>query len=185
MVPKEIHNLIKDGIIAGIQKNGEYIFYRSQDTLGCYVPVLTGELKASGSIIYKRDSVSIEYSAPHAAKVEAGLPEATPLTDADTQRVYVPTHRRKNGVVVKGHYKRYDGGKNPNAKVITFRPKHSKFERGPEITRVITENAPREGQWFLRRAVLKDISMLPAHIFTSLAKSGKLVYRKSYYRLTP
>jgi hypothetical protein len=140
-----------------------------------YVPVLTGTLKASGSVIYKRESITIEYSAPYAATVEAGISEPTPLTDVDTQRVYVPTHRRKGGVVVKGHYKRYDGGKNPNAKVITFRPKHSKFEYGPEITRVITENATREGQWFLKRAVMDEIQLLPDAMEKELNNIGTIV----------
>jgi hypothetical protein len=135
-----------------------------------YVPVQTGKLKESGSIIYKRESINIEYSAPYAAVVEAGISSATPLDSVNTQRVYVPTHRRKNGVVIQGHYKHYDKGKNPNAKVITFRPKHSKFEYGPEITRVITENAPREGQWFLKRAVLKEIMRLPGALSKELEK---------------
>lgn len=186
MVPKDIQELVKNSIIKGIQATGNEIFYRSQDTVGCYVPVLTGELKSSGTVIYVRDGVKIEYTAAHAAIVERGLPEATPLTDPNTQRVYVPTHRRKNGVVVKGHYKHYGEGKNPNAKVITFRPKHSKFERGPEITRVITENAPREGQFFLKRAVLKEISNLPLFIWYAFVKTGRVKYgKKSYYRYTP
>ena len=161
MLPKQIQQAVKDTIIQSIQNNGGRIFNRTQDTLGCYVPVVTGELKQSGSLIKVRDGVKIQYTADHAAIVETGLPEATPLTDLNTQRVYVPTHRRKNGVVVKGHYKHYGEGKNPNAKIITFRPKHSKFEKGPEITRVITENAPRAGQFFLKRAVLKEITNLP------------------------
>ena len=60
-----------------------------------------------------------------------------------------------NGAVVKGHYRNVQNGK-----AITFSPKISKFERGPEITRIITENAAREGQEFLKRAVLKEIVCL-------------------------
>ena len=124
MIPSDIQRAIKLALITGIQVNGKKIFYRSQDTVGCYVPVLTGELKASGSIIYKATGVSMHYSAPHAA-------------------------------IVKGHYRNVQDGK-----AITFSPKISKFERGPEITRIITENAAREGQEFLKRAVLKEIVCL-------------------------
>jgi hypothetical protein len=154
MIPSDIQRAIKLALITGIQVNGKKIFYRSQDTVGCYVPVLTGELKSSGSIIYKAAGVSINYSAPHAAIVETGLETAIPLTGG-SERVYVPTHRRKNGAVVKGHYRNVQNGK-----AITFSPKISKFERGPEITRIITENAAREGQEFLKRAVLKEIVCL-------------------------
>jgi hypothetical protein len=154
MIPEAIQTAIKRALIQGIRANGNKIYYTSQDTVGCYVPVLTGELKASGSLIYKADSVAIHYSAPHAAIVETGLESAIPLTGG-SERVYVPTHRRKNGAVVKGHYRNVQDGK-----AITFSPKISKFERGPEITRIITEHAAREGQEFLKRAVLKEIVCL-------------------------
>ena len=159
MISSDLKNAIKKALIQGIQDNGSRIFYRSQDTVGCYVPVLTGELKSSGSIIKTSDSVSIHYSAPHAAVVEAGLDTAVPLNMGGSERVYIPTHRRKNGVVVNGHYRTVKDGK-----MVTFRPKISKFERGAEITRKITNHAPREGQEFLKRAVLKEIVCLPDDI---------------------
>ena len=157
MIPSDVQKAIKTALIQGIQQNGNRIFYRSQDTVGCYVPVVTGELKSSGSLIYKAESVSINYSAPHAAIVEAGLETAVPFNGGTgEQKVYIPTHRRKNGAVVRGHYRTVQEGK-----AVTFSPRISKFERGPEITRILTEHAPREGQEFLKRAVLKEIVCLP------------------------
>ena len=44
MISSDLKNAIKKALIQGIQDNGSRIFYRSQDTVGCYVPVLTGEL---------------------------------------------------------------------------------------------------------------------------------------------
>ena len=120
MISSDLKNAIKKALIQGIQDNGSRIFYRSQDTVGCYVPVLTGELKSSGSLIYKAESVSINYSAPHAAIVEAGLETAVPLEGTGgEQKVYIPTHRRKNGVVVNGHYRTVKDGKATN-KILPF-----------------------------------------------------------------
>lgn len=155
MIPSDVQMAIKRALIQGIHANANKIYYTSQDTVGCYVPVDTGELKASGSLIYKAEGVSIKYSAPHAAIVETGLETAVPLDGRGEQKVYIPTHRRKNGAVVQGHYRNVQDGK-----AISFRPKISKFERGPEITRIITEHAAREGQEFLKRAVLKEIVCL-------------------------
>ena len=156
MIPADVQQAIKTALIQGIHANANKIYYTSQDTVGCYVPVLTGELKASGSLIYKAEGVSIKYSAPHAAIVETGLDTAVPFNGGTgEQKVYIPTHRRKNGAVVRGHYRTVQEGK-----AVTFSPRISKFERGPEITRILTEHAPREGQEFLKRAVLKEIVCL-------------------------
>jgi len=155
MIPSTLQAAIKRALIQGIHANGNKIYYRSQDTVGCYVPVDTGKLKASGSLIYKAESLLIRYSAPHAAIVETGLETAVPLDGTGERQIYIPTHRRKNGATVKGHYRTVQDGK-----IISFRPKISKFERGPEITRIITEHSAREGQEFLKRAVLKEIVCL-------------------------
>ena len=36
MVNQAVHEAVRDALIKGIQANGYDIFYRSQDTLGCY-----------------------------------------------------------------------------------------------------------------------------------------------------
>jgi hypothetical protein len=36
MINRSIHKAVEKAIIAGIHKNGHDIFYRSQNTLGCY-----------------------------------------------------------------------------------------------------------------------------------------------------
>lgn len=139
---------IEKSVIKGIQDNSKKIFNRSQDTTGCYVPVDTGELKASGSVKDTGTGAIISYTADHAAQIEKGNP-AIPIEE--TTRVYVPTYRKKNGTVVKGHYKEVKG------KVVTFRPKISKFERGEPITRIMRQVPAREGQYFVSRAIKREL----------------------------
>ena len=42
-------------------------------------------------------------------------------------------------------------------KIIAFRPKYSKFERGPKIFRILSEEPEREGQFFLTRSIKDNL----------------------------
>ena len=155
------NNILEKSIIRGIQDNTKKIYNRSQDTTGCYVPVDTGNLKSSGSVDNTTTGAKIAYTADYAAQVEKGNP-ATPITEIT--RVYVPTYRRKNGTVVKGHYKEVQG------KIIIFRPKISKFERGEQITRILKEEPAREGQRFVTRAIKRELPSILDDIANRLQK---------------
>ncbi len=165
-VSKELQNTIKNIIIKSIQKNGDRIFYRSQDTAGCFVPILTGDLKRSGYVRQQSNGVIMGYQEGYAADVEVGR-DARPIEE--TQTIYVPSHRKKNGTVVKGFYKEIKG------KIIAFEPKISKFERGKLIYRHIKEEPAIKGQYFLTRAVEREIPHLVddmAFYFRALGKTS-------------
>lgn len=168
-VNRKLYDEIKKVIVKGIQRNGDRIFSISQDTAGCYVPVDTGFLKASGNTEPLQNGVEIIYRADYSAKVEFGSDERE---IEGTQRVYVKSHTikkgKRKGARVKGHYKEYK-----DKKLITWKPKlgeirlfkgGSKFEREDEISRVISKESKREGQFFLSRAALKGIQELPNDI---------------------
>lgn len=168
MVSRQLHNTIKSLIIKGIQKNSQRIFDRSQDTAGCHVPVLTGKLKLSGFVRPHLQGAVIGYAAPYSSDVEFGR-EARPIEEVQT--IYVPSHRKKNGTVVKGFYKQIKG------RIIAFQPKISKFERGDLIYRHITEEPALKGQFFLSRAIVKEIPSLLDDMefyFKSIGKTSSI-----------
>ncbi|MBI2020153.1 hypothetical protein HYS94_01915 [Candidatus Daviesbacteria bacterium] len=92
----------------------------------------------------------------HNSDVEFGKP-VRPITE--TQEVFVRRFKRKDGVIVKAHTKKYI-----NKRLIGFRPKLSKFERGEKIFRVISEEKEQTGQHYLGRAFQKEIKELPKDI---------------------
>lgn len=59
-------------LIRGAQRNARRIFHISQQTEQCYVPVLTGYLKSSGSVTDDAEGATIRYDAPYASIVEYG-----------------------------------------------------------------------------------------------------------------
>lgn len=159
MPANDLHALIEQAIVDGIRRNGDRIFNTSQATELCYVPVDTGFLKMSGRVENEENGVIIRYRADYSATIEFGQETALPITG--TQRVYIRTHRRKNGTVVQGHWNEYT-----NKKLIGFRPKivGSKFERGEKIWRVISEEKPRAGQYFLTRAINEELPKISGDI---------------------
>mgnify|MGYP001570207808 CR=1 FL=1 len=161
----ELKNLILQAIVDGIRRNGERIFNLSQATEKCYVPRVTGFLAMSGGVEPITNGVELRYRASYSEIVHDGRETAIPITG--TQRIYRPTYRRKNGSVVQGHWVEYT-----NKKLIGFRPKiaGSKFERGEKIWRVISEEKPRKGQFFLSRAVVENIPYLPNDIEFNLKR---------------
>ena len=148
-----LRKAILQAIISGIRRNGERIFDIANDTETCHVPVDTGNLKHSGYIDTKYPGgMEIGFTAPYASAVELGSP-AKPITG--TQSIYTHGYRRKDGVMVAPHYKHFVG-----KRLIAFRPKMSKFERGPLIFRVLNEEPAREGQHFLGRALKEGLHYL-------------------------
>lgn len=166
MTSKNIMQLVRKVIIKGIQRNGDRILDRSQQTDACFVPVDKGFLKNSG---YKKDlpnGVEIGYTAPYAARVHYGGP-FIPYTG--TQTVNVRQHRRRSFVdrdgkqhpatVVQPHIRQYI-----NARLVGFKPKLGKFERGKLMFRVLRGEPEREGTFFLTRALAEEIHHLPEDI---------------------
>lgn len=117
-------------------------------------------LKRSGYVENLRNGVSLAYIASYSADVEYGK-EAKPVEGTFTY--HIPEHRRRNSngsiSIVKAHDVTY-----VNRKVIRFRPKYSKFERGAPITRVISVEAATKGQRFLGRALDQEIQKMPEDI---------------------
>lgn len=141
---RELEEGIRTAVLGAIQRTGYDIFYQSQETQDCYVPVLTGKLKISGYVNNTQRGVAFGYNVPYASRVEAGGP-AIPI-EGD-QLVWVPPSTRK-GKRVKGYWQNLKGKKK-----ITFSPKIDKFTRGEPITRTMSEIPAQEGQFYLGRAV--------------------------------
>ena len=161
-VKTDIRKAVKNAIIKGIQRNGERIFSTSQSTESCYVPVDTGFLKHSGNTENTKNGIILKYSAPYSAKVEFGN---LTIPYVGTQTVHIKAHKRKSYVrkdgvrvpasEVKAHDVKYE-----NKRLIGFKPKYSKFERGPLIFRVLKGEPAREGQHYLGRALVKEMKFL-------------------------
>lgn len=143
---QQIHN----AIISGIVRNAERSFDTSQATEKCFVPVDTGFLKRSGYVRSLHNGAEIAYFAPYARTVHEGIDHIIPITGDQT--VHIRAYRRKDGARVKAHDVTYK-----NKRLIGFRPKYSKFERGPKIFRVISEIKPRPGSKFLERALKEQL----------------------------
>ena len=165
----EIKKLVYKALIEGVRRNGERIFNTSQNTEGCFVPVNTGTLKKSGYTKNLPNGIEIGYTAPYAARVEAGGP-AIPYSGTQvvhvqgyTRRGYTRRYRKDEPRMiyvssgsVKAHDRVY-----VEKRLVGFRPKFSKFERGPLIFRLMKEQPAQEGQRFLGRAVEREILYLP------------------------
>lgn len=154
---------IREALIKGIRRTGERIFSTSQETSKCYVPRDTGTLAKSGYIKPLENGIEIGYAATYSAKVEQGNPR-TPYSGDQT--VHIKKYKRKayvtkNGThvpatLVPAHDVTYH-----NKRLIGFRPKITKFERGPMIFRVLEAEPEREGQHYLARACKTELPSLP------------------------
>ena len=164
MAKTKLKKQIEEAVIRGIRRNAERIFNLSQDTASCYVPVDTGMLKRSGYINETPKGSEIGYRASYASSIEFGAPEQ-PITG--TQTVKVKSFKRKDGSIVQAHTKKY-----VNKRLIRIRPKHSKFEWGKPIFRVIDKIAEKKPQLFLTRSVRDGIPYLPDDIRFELKRSG-------------
>ncbi len=83
---------IKEAIRRAVEETGNTAFNESQ----AVVPVVTGELKRSGSVISLSNGIMIQYTKEYASIVERGWKGG---------RVWTESYIRKDGVRVKGHYK--------------------------------------------------------------------------------
>jgi len=173
---KDVRKVVHAALVDGMRRFGERIFSRSQETDKCYVPVDTGFLKRSGYTKQIPNGIEIGYIAPYSADVEVGH------TDRPVQGTFsylVPAHTRRshtrvnpNGTVVivaestiPEHMVTL-----VNKRIITFRPKIDKFNRGPQITRVISVERGRKGQFFLARAAMDSLNGLPKDLIFALKK---------------
>ena len=180
---------IHRALVAGMRRFGERVFSLSQETDRCYVPVDKGFLKHSGYVKDIPGGSTIGYVTPYAARVEWGGP-AIPVTG--TQIVKIPLHIRK-AHARKGYFA--TRGTNSywveptwieksvvgphevtyvNKKVIRFKPKISKFERGPEIVRIISEEPERKGQHYLGRALKDSLPHMTEDIEFELLKLDRI-----------
>ena len=97
-------------ITTGLQHVGTAVFVESQRR----VPVVTGNLKSSGSITFPSDGFEITYTAPYANNVEVGSSGSAGAEQSQPWKQKVPAHirRTKNGRVrVAAHTKTYASGK--------------------------------------------------------------------------
>ena len=162
-------------IVEGVRRTAEAIFSLSQRTDLGYVPRVTGFLARSGYVKNIENGAEIGYLTPYAQDVEEGFPRR-PIKDGKDFELVIRKHKRKahyrelNGVQyfvkesdVKEHKVSYK-----NAKLISFLNKE-----GERVTRTITHEGPRKGQFFLARAVKERIIDLPKWIKFSIEQEFK------------
>ena len=152
---KNIDKIIEKAVIEGIQRNAEAIFEQSQIN----VPVITGDLKRSGEIIETDKGAKVEYTVQYAEPVEYGREEQD--ISEEVHEVYVKPYVRRDGVNVKGHYKKYKG------RVISFQPKDS----SEKIVRTITKVGEVKPRYFLTNAILEVIPEFIDDLADSLDES--------------
>lgn len=113
-------------------------------------------LKRSGIVENLPNGVAIIFRASYASEVEHGRPER-PVTGSQTVHIKEHIRRAKDGkaIRVKAHDVTYE-----NKKLIGFRPKITKFERGEKIYRVISIEKATVGQYYLSRAKDKELPNL-------------------------
>lgn len=177
MVTANVKKSIRDLIIKGVQRNADRIFDISQSTQACYVPVDTGMLKKSGTIEHTDKGAIIAYRTDYASDVELGIEADIPIEGE--QKIYVKKHKRRAyttssgkrvpATIVQGHTTIYK-----NKRLIRMRPKHSKFEYGDPIFRVIDKIKKREGQFYLTRALQEGIKHVGEDVAFYLRRVGNV-----------
>ena len=153
---RNIDKVIEESIISGIQKNAKKIFERSQIN----VPVITGDLKRSGEVEETDKGSTIEYEIEYAHPVEFGRGEED--ISSEIHEVYIKPYTRKDGVHVKGHYKKYKG------RVISFQPPNS----NEKVVRTITKIGERPARHFLTNAVLEEVPNFIVDIVDGLEENN-------------
>ena len=99
-------------ITAAFQTWGGAVFAESQRR----VPVVTGQLKASGSIMFPPDSFELTYNTPYAIDVESGRRKSTGAVSSQPWIQRVPAHIRrtkKGRIHIAAHTKTYLEGRKP------------------------------------------------------------------------
>ena len=104
-------NALKSMITSGFKNVGRSVFIEAQRR----VPVVTGNLKSSGSVAFTPDGFEITYSAPYASDIELGRRSSTGAAASLPWKQNVPRHIRRtktgNKVPVAAHTKTYTSGK--------------------------------------------------------------------------
>ena len=106
-------------------------------------------LKNSGSVRITSTGGEIAYNAPYAAAVEFGVESDVPFRG--DQWIEIPMHRRRNGSIVKRHWRKYT-----DKRAFGFTPAGG----AGDIVRVFTQNLKKIGQRFLGRAFEEKLTDL-------------------------
>ena len=144
-IPQELVDDINQAILDGVQDWVAEVYDASQEN----VPVQTGTLKNSGSVRITSTGGEIAYNAPYAAAVEFGVESDVPFRGA--QWIEIPMHRRRNGSIVKRHWRKYT-----DKRAFGFTPAGG----AGDIVRVFTQNLKKIGQRFLGRAFEEKLTDL-------------------------
>ena len=154
-VTKRFKRSVYLGLIRGLRRFGERVFDLSQQTARCYVPVDIGILRRSGYTKKLENGIEIGYMAPYAGAVEFGNPK-TPFDGIQvihTQGFQRAGYTRTDGTYVRPAIISPHDRTFINKRVVGFRPKFSKFDRGDLIFRVLEAEPERPGQFYLTRAL--------------------------------
>ena len=130
-IPQELVDDINQAILDGVQDWVAEVYDASQEN----VPVQTGTLKNSGSVRITSTGGEIAYNAPYAAAVEFGVESDVPFRG--DQWIEIPMHRRRNGSIVKRHWRKYT-----DKRAFGFTPAGG----AGDIVRVFTQNLKKIGQ---------------------------------------
>ncbi len=144
-IPQELVDDINQAILDGVQDWVAEVYDASQEN----VPVQTGTLKNSGSVRITSTGGEIAYNAPYAAAVEFGVESDVPFRG--DQWIEIPMHRRRNGSIVKRHWRKYT-----DKRAFGFTPAGG----AGDIVRVFTQNLKKIGQRFLGRAFEEKLTDL-------------------------
>ena len=144
-IPQELVDDINQAILDGVQDWVAEVYDASQEN----VPVQTGTLKNSGSVRITSTGGEIAYNAPYAAAVEFGVESSVPFRG--DQWIEIPMHRRRNGSIVKRHWRKYT-----DKRAFGFTPAGG----AGDIVRVFTQNLKKIGQRFLGRAFEEKLTDL-------------------------
>jgi len=160
---EQLVKLVVSAIIEAAQQTMHDVFEVSQEK----VPTNSGYLKNSGRLRNTGKGAIIEYTANYASKVHEGNSVNKPIID--TQRVYVRTHRRKDGTVIQGYWKEYK-----EKKVVPIIPKKNEYENSDVIFRVITEIPKSDGNPFLADAFNERIPSFVGYLEENLKKLERI-----------
>ena len=144
-IPQELVDDINQAILDGVQDWVAEVYDASQEN----VPVQTGTLKNSGSVRITSTGGEIAYNAPYAAAVEFGVESDVPFRG--DQWIEIPMHRRRNGSIVKRHWRKYT-----DKRAFGFTPAGG----AGDIVRVVTQNLKKIGQRLLGRAFEEKLTDL-------------------------
>ena len=167
MRTKKNQQLVKQAILRALQRLGDSILDKSQQT----VPVDRGTLMRSG---YTKKlagrGVEVGYTAPYAAQQEFGMPS---LPYEGVQRVKIKPYNYRlvdnegnvRQVEVPAHERTY-----VNKRLIGFRPRIGNTRGSEVIFRVMDKSPEIQPKYFLSNAVKDSLPELPQLIIHEMKK---------------